>query len=342
MAQGPRPGAPVTLKDIARRTGYSVNTVSRALRDKDDIAPATRAKIQAVAAEMGHINNTLASALRLGFTNTIAVILGDVANPHFAIMMGEIERRARELGYASFLLNTNEDEDQERAAIRTALNKKVDGIILCPAQHSTENVRFLQRTGVPFVLMGRRFPDLDTDDVVCDDEQGGYLAGKYLLDLGHRRILMLHGPDYISSARERLDGYRRALREAGVAGDPALIRPVPVVNRVSGDLFGCLDGGGYTAVLAFSDLLAWGAWQHLRQRGVRVPEDCSVVGFDHIESRLALPFALTTVSASKGRMSAAAVDLLTERIRLGGGPSRHVVLDTNIVVGETTAPPPIP
>ena len=120
----------VTLKDIAAKTGYSVNTVSRALRDKDDIAVETREMIQRTAREMGHVSNTLAASLRLGYTNTIAVILGDISNPHFSIMMKEIEGYAWKAGYTSILFNTNENEELELAAIQSALNKNVDGIII--------------------------------------------------------------------------------------------------------------------------------------------------------------------------------------------------------------------
>ena len=147
----------VTLKDIARATGHSGNTVSRARRDKDDISPETRRKINQVKREMGYINNTLASSLRRGYTNTLAVILGDISNPHFGIMMSEIEACARNCGYSAFLQSTNEDETLEREAIESALNRSVDGIILCPCQKSEENIRHLQSLGIPFVLIGRRF-----------------------------------------------------------------------------------------------------------------------------------------------------------------------------------------
>lgn len=341
MGKTGRERVKVTLKDIAQRTGYSVNTVSRALRDKDDIAEDTRAKIKALAAEMGHINNTLASSLRLGYTNTLAVILGDVSNPHFAVMMKEIEGQARELGYSSFLLNTNEDEEQELEAIRSALNKNVDGIILCPAQKSDRNIRYLQSLGVPFVLIGRHYEEPDTDYVICNDELGGYQATRYLLELGHRRILMLHGPNYISSARERLAGYRRALREADIPEDPGLVREVSVTGWECRDLFGCIGNPDvqFTAIFAFSDLLAWEAWRCLRQKGVRIPEDCSIIGFDHIQSRLSLPFALTSVSSYKGQMSTTAVELLVRRIRQACGEEpQHIIIDTKIAEGETTAP----
>lgn len=329
-----------TLKDIANKTGYSVNTVSRALRDKDDIAPATRERIKAVAAEMGHIGNTLASSLRLGYTNTIAVILSDVSNPHFAVMMKEIEGRARELGYSSFLINTNEDEELELQAIQSALNKSVDGIIICPSQRSEENIRYLQKSGVPFVLIGRHCGGLDTDYVVCNDELGGYQATKALLDNGHRRILMLHGPIYISSARERLAGYRRAFAEAGIPVDEALVREVSVTARGESDGL-CEEleqSAPFTAVFAFSDFLAWEVWSCLKARGLAVPGDCSLIGFDHIQSRLPLPFALTSVSSYKGQMSTAAVELLVERMRENpDGPCRHVVIDTKLAEGETVA-----
>lgn len=327
-----------TLKDIAQKTGYSVNTVSRALRNKDDIAQETREKIKQVALELGHINNTLASALRLGYTNTIAVILGDISNPHFSIMMKEIEGCAREQGYASFLLNTSEDEALELASIQLALNKSVDGILLCPTQKSARNVEYLRATGVPFVLIGRHFETLDTDYVVCNDELGGYQATKLLLEQGHRRILMLHGPNYISSARERLAGYRRAHEACGVPVDEALVQEAPVtVDDCRALLNGALQTPcGFTAVFVFSDLLAWDVWSCLRERNLHVPGDCSLIGFDHIQSRLSVPFKLTSVSSHKGRMSTEAANLLIRKIKADKPLAcAHLVIDTSIAQGET-------
>ncbi len=330
------PRKPATLKHIAERTGYSINTVSRALRDKPDIAPETRALIRAVADELGYQSNRLASSLRLGYTRTIAVILPDVSNPHFAILMKEIEDHARTFGYSSFLTNTDEDEALEKNAIRDALNQSVDGIILCPAQHSDENTRQLAQSGVPFVLIGRRDEQVP-DYVVCDDELGAHQATAHLIDRGHRDILMLHGPEHISSARERRDGYLRALADAGLA-DRALMREVSVTGEGAGQAVAeTLEAGvPFSAIFAFSDLLAWQAWCELSRRGIHVPEDVSLVGFDHIQSRLHIPFPLTTVSSYKGRMSTKAVELLVDRMldRMER-PDRHVVIRTNLLEGET-------
>jgi len=325
----PKKRETVTLKDIAIRTGFSVNTVSKALRGKEDISLKTRECIRKAAAEMGHVNNALAASLRLGYTNTIAVILGDIANPHFAILMKEIQVRAREHGYTSILFNTNEDSQMELDAIQTALNKNVDGIIICPSQKSPENLQYLQKTGVPFVLIGRH--EADYPSVVCNDEAGGYLATKTLLDAGHRNILCLHGALYISSARERLAGFRRAFAELGLTPDENLVREVPVSAQGCASVLEALDAGGqtYSAIFAFSDLLAWDAWCYLQAQGKQVPRDCSIVGFDHIQSRLHLPLSLTSISSYKGQMSTSVVDLLVALIK-NGEPTADTVLQTVI------------
>lgn len=333
----------VTLKDLAEKTGYSVNTISRALRGKDDISDATIEKIKTVAKEMGYINNTIASSLRLGYTNTIAVILGDISNPHFAIMTKEIENHAKHLGYSSFLLNTNENSDREREAIKTAINKNVDGIIICPVQENDDNIRFLMDSGVPFIQIGRYTENLPASYVVCDDVQGGYLATKYLLEKGHRDILFLNGPSYISSARERRSGYEKAFREKGLDIDTELIQEISVSESNVTEIMDQaeLRKLHYTAVFAFSDSVAWEVWTWFHQHGYRVPEDYSIIGVDHIQSRMAIPFALTTISSYKAKMSITAVDCLNCKIRQEEKDSEHCeeicrhVIKAALVEGET-------
>ena len=328
----------VTLKDIAQATGYSINTVSRALRGKDDIAPETREKIEQTQKEMGYIINNLASSLRRGYSNTIAVILGDISNPHFSIIMSDIELRARSYGYGAILMTTNEDEELEMNAIQSALNKNVDGIILCPCQKSDANIRYLQSVGVPFVLIGRRFDSLDTDYVICDDEMGGYLATKELIRNGHKRILMLQGAPYISSARERLAGYIKAHEEAGLPTDMALVCEGSVMGEKSNAYYEQIMSRnmGFTAVFAFSDLSAWDFWRFLHLKGYNVPEDFSLVGFDHIQSRLYIPYELSSVCSHKKLMSVETVDVLVRKMRGETGEEHeHRVIETAIVRGET-------
>ena len=328
----------VTLKDIAQATGFSVNTVSRALRGKDDIAPETKQKIEQAQRDMGYIINNLASSLRRGYSNTIAVILGDISNPHFSIIMSDIELRARSYGYGAILMTTNEDEELERKAIQAALNKNVDGIILCPCQKSDENIRYLQSVGVPFVLIGRRFESVDTDYVICDDELGGYLAAKNLIDNGHRRILMLQGASYISSARERLAGYIKAHKEANIPVDFSLVCESSVLGEKSNDYYEQImrKNLGFTAVFAFSDLIAWDFWRFLHCKGYSVPEDFSIVGFDHIQSRLYIPYELCSVCSNKKLMSVETVDVLVKRMKGESDvESEHRIIETALIYGET-------
>lgn len=329
--------AAVTLKDIAERTGYSVNTVSRALRGKDDISEATRELIKKTAEEMGHIGNGMAASLRSGYSNTIAVILGDVSNLHFATMMKEIEVCASAKGYTSILLNTNEDVEQESKAIQVALSRNVDGIIICPTQKNEDSVEFLKRVGLPFVLIGRRYEDAAVNYVICNDELGGYQATKHLLQMGHQRILMLHGPMYISSAAERLAGYVRAHEELGIPVQPELIWEVPVMANGCEHVLEQIQERGisFSAIFAFSDMLAWEAWSCLRKRGIRVPEECSIIGFDHIQSVLPLPFNLTSIAAAKEKMAPTAVELLLASIQNRENTPRHILLPTRVVEGET-------
>jgi len=328
-----------TLKDIAEQTGYTVNTVSRALKNKEDISAATRELIQQKAQELGYIGNSLASSLRSGLTKTIAVIVADVSNPHFSIAVKEIESVARKQDYTTFILNSYEDQDTEKKAIYSALSKNVDGIIICPAQGSDDNMEFLRRTRTPFVLIGRHMNSEDMDYVVSNDEKGGYLATSHLLERGHKDILFLNAHHSISSARERLEGYKRAMKEYGVAYNTTLVREVSNISGGSrNELREVIESKiPFTALFAFNDMMAWESIFILNKYNIRVPEDISVVGFDNIQSRMFIPFPLTSVSNAKGKTSRRAFEILMKRIHKQNSDHRFCeVVDTKLVVREST------
>ena len=325
----------VTLKDIAVKTGYSINTVSLALRNSKNVLPETKEKILKAAKDLGYVENSLAQSMRRGYTKTVAVIIGDVSNPHFAILMKEVEKKASQEGYTVFLLNSNEDEETEAKAINLAIQRSVDGIIICPCQKSDKNINFLKDKGIPFVLMGRRSKHVETNYCICNDEMGGYLATRYLISKGHKKILNLAGPSYISSARERLDGYKKALREAGLPIDKHLIQNVSVLSSDVSDVLKKVPLEDYTAVVAFSDLVGWQAWSYFEANGVKIPDDKSIIGFDHIESRLRLPLGLASISSYKARMSSISVDLLLTAIKAEEYTCCHIIIDTNVVEGKS-------
>jgi len=329
----------VTLSDIALRTGYSVNTVSHALNDKSDISEKTKKLIRDVAKELGYIGNSSASFLRSGKSKSIAVIVSDISNPHFSVMIKEIEGHLRKSGYSAIVLNTDENEETEHQAIVSALEKNVDGVIICPVQKTEKNIEFLEKTEVPFVLLGRRFINKNWDYVVCDDENGGYVAAKGLLGLGHKKILYLSGPQYISSSRERLAGIKRAFSNSKYKDAQLYEMTVPAVFLGDeGAMVEMLSRyEDCSGIIAFSDMVALEVCHALKLMKKKVPEDVSVVGFDNIVSKFYLPLMLSSVSSSKTNMSGSVVDILMKKIEGDDNKHHAVVLPTKLILRETTA-----
>ena len=328
----------IKLTDIARLTGHTVGTVSKALHDKPGLSPKTRERILRIARENGYIGNALAGSLRSGTTRTAAIILGDIANPLFAIIAKGLIAALARVGYSAILLNSDENGAEEERAVVTALSRNVDGVLLCPTQRDTQSVSLLRRNDTPCVLVCRHFEgDTSLDSAVFDDLRGGRLAAEHLLALGHRDVLFLAGPECVSSARERRQGFFEVMRAAGVQPDPALVREVPITADASDNIARILsEERHYTAVCAFSDYVAWQALYALNERGVRVPQDVSVVGFDDIHSDIRLPIPLTTVGCDKRGLCERAVELLMRRIAEPDAPAMHACMETAFITRGTT------
>lgn len=323
----------VTLSDIAKATGFSVNTVSHALNDKPDISESTKKLIKKTAQKMGYIANSSAVFLRSGRSKNIAIIVADITNPHFAVVIKEIEGLLRENGYTAYIMNTDEDPETERQAIISAKSKNTDGIIISPTQNSYENISFLESLDIPFVLLGRRFKGKDNNYVICNDENSGYLAGKYLLEKGHRNVLFLNAPLCISSAEERLSGTKRAFSEKGLEFKNSFeLAPSDNYNQMKKILSTQKD---YTAIICFSDLFAMQAITLLNDMGIKVPEDVSVIGFDDILSRFKLPLELTSLSSKKSTMAKEAVNILIENLEDSSSGTVKKILETKIIERNT-------
>ena len=242
----------VTLQDVAKATGYTPNTVSRALKNKSDISVQTREYIQKTAREMGYVRNYIASSLRSGRTKTIALIAGSMINPFYSILGDLIQQEAVRLGYSLMILCTRDDVEMEYNMVEMALSRQVDGILLIPMAAGAPALDLLRESRVPYVLLNR-YADNERDDcILCDDEQGGYLAARHLIDSGHRKLAMLSYSDVVHSTRTRLNGFLRACREAGIPEQDSAF----AVMRNKDDITAQLKtwrSQGFTGLFSFCD-----------------------------------------------------------------------------------------
>lgn len=305
----------VTLKDIANALNLSVNTISCALKGRNGISPETVKKIKEKAEELGYIPNSIAISMRTGYTKTIAIIMGDIANAYFSIMVRELEFFISNEGYIAIILVTNEDPQLENEAIQSAISKKVDGIILFPTCRTEKGINLIRKIGVPFILVGRRLPDSNMDYVISDDVNGGYIATKYLLDKGHRKILLFTGPDYVSSAFERKQGYLKAMKEAEESSIQDYIIPCDItlndkLDRISSEIF--LNHREFDAIFTYNDIIAFRIIRIARKMNAKIPD---IVGYDNIQSKIDFGFDLPSVNIHKTFMAEKAVACLFSRIR---------------------------
>jgi LacI family transcriptional regulator len=325
-----------TLKSIAQRVGVTSNTVSLALRDSPLVAEHTRRRIQAVARELGYVQNAIAGSLRSGRTNTVAVVMGDIANPLFAALIKALERALRENGYQMIIFNTDEDPERERKAVRTAIGRRVDGLILCPSAEPREAVALLERHGVPLIFSGRLDNAGRHDVVLWDDRMGGYLAAEHLFSCGCRRIAWLGVTQRISSARDRRDGYLAALERVGVRPEAELIVEV---NPTGGDVeraLAQLVRHGVDGICAFSDLIAWEAVCALEERKIGVPGDIQITGFDDVSAYLRIPYKLTSIAADLDLHAAELTRMLLARIKAPNRPPEIRRIDVRLKARGST------
>lgn len=310
----------VTLRDVAAAAGVSVSTASRVLDDRLPVSrTATAGRVREAAERLGYRKDAAASALRRGDTGTVGVLVPRLSDTVMALLFEALSRQAADRGLFALVSVCGDEAADERRAIDALLARRVDGLVLAAARLGGEVPVGLRASGVPHVLAVRT--DGVSPSAVCDDELGGYLATRHLLDLGHRRIAILPGPDFTSTAMQRLAGYRRALVEAGVAtgGEEAsgLVRHSLFSTHAGREAAAALlaDRPGITAVFAANDQLALGTLAAAQDAGRRVPEDLSVVGYNDTPLAAELRTPLTSVRVPFERIASDALDLLTAQIQ---------------------------
>jgi LacI family transcriptional regulator, galactose operon repressor len=328
--------ANVTIKDVAREAGVSSMTVSRVINGSERVSSDTRHRVEHAIAELGYVPSRLARGFGRQKTGTLALIVPDVANPFFTLIVRGAEDVARRAGYRMILCDTRADLAIEREVIEEMIAHRVDGIAIAPvSDRSQGHLHRLERFGVQFVAIDRTVPGVDCDVVIGDNTGGARRLVEHLLALGHRRVGFIMESDDVSTARDRRSGYEEALEAAGVPLDAGLI------VRSTVDPQGGFEGmrglleleDPPTAVFAVNNLVALGAIEAVRASDLEVPDDIALVCFDDIEyaSRL-YPF-LTVMAQPAETLGTLGTQLLLERIE-GRAPeqSRVVVLPAQFVV----------
>jgi LacI family transcriptional regulator len=335
----------VRLKDIAQITGVSVMTVSKALRDEPDVSAETKAKIKALAQQMGYVPDSSAQGLRTKTTKLFGLVIPSTTNPIYARIVFAIEERAYELGYDVLLAQTMNQPDREEVCLRRLLSRRVDGLFLTPVYRFEAEARIYQEIvnrKIPTVLLGppapfcKNFISMEIEEVVAS-----FNVTRHLIELGHKKIAYFTGPTAAPWAHERFEGYRRAHREAGLEVDDKLV--FAAGNTLESGAKAALEmlneGCQPTAIQAVSDPVAIGCAETLLQQGLKIPGDLSVAGFGNILTAEFYRVPLTTVRQPKYRLGIAALEAMLNLIRGERAVSRR--LPAELVVRQSTAPPKV-
>ena len=324
-----------TIKDVAALAGVSAATVSRALDDRPEISSETKERVRSACAQLGYVPNAAARGLAGHATHTIGLVLPDISNPYFSGMATAIEETAAAHGCRVFLSNSLRKEDRELRAIENLVARQVDGIFVNPVSPESQLRHREVLGGLPCVYLGANH-DESPSYVMADNETGAYAAARYLIRLGHRDILFLGGRTTSRTREQRIRGFRRALAEAGLEGRELPAPPnVTLMRQWSYETaLELLKGPLPDAIFAYSDMTALKVLEAAEERGVRIPEDLSMVGYDNIAFGALHRIHLTTVSQHKYQQGQIAVERLLEKIN-GSRAHTEDILEPELIIRST-------
>jgi LacI family transcriptional regulator len=331
------------IHDVAKLAGVAPMTVSRVINNNGYVSDKTRQRVEAAIDELGYIPNALGPSLHLKRTMTLALVVSDITNPFWTTVARGVEDKANAHGYHIIIGNTDESPEKQDEYLTFMLRKQVDGFLLVPASSRSSSSSILRRQGAPFVILDRQVPGDDFDSVRCDSVRGAYELTKHLLELGHQHIAVITGRQDHSTAYDRVVGFQQALDEAGLSASQQVYWGE--FNQDTGYEFTrqALNSTPCpTAILATNNFIAIGTMRAVRDAGLRVPEDISVVAFDDLPAAITIDPFFTVASQPAYEMGQLATELLLARLA-DEGPDEHqeIVLPVEIIVRKSSGPPPI-
>lgn len=334
-----RNGVSPTSRDVAKRAGVSVATVSRVLNESSSVSPDSRRRVLQAIKALDYQPSRAAQQLRARRGRVLGLIISDIQNPFFTSVVRGIEDLAHEHGYSLVLCNSDENVEKERLYVNVMRAEAAAGVILAAVSEDSPHVRGLIDQRIPVVAIDRQLKDPSIDSVCVDNVAAAYEAVSTLIDMGHRRIGLIAVPMRITTGRDRHAGYLRAFRERRLKVSRDWIR--------FGDT---RETGGYecagklltldppvTALFATNSLMTLGALRRIHDMGLRIPKDISIIGFDDVPWAALLTPALSNVSQPTYDLGCMAVQLLLQRLGDPQRPASHIVLKTRLVMRDSVA-----
>jgi LacI family transcriptional regulator len=334
-----------TIKDIAAKTGLSITTVSLVLNNKKSrISPKTKQLILKTAEDLNYIPNQTAISLVTKESKTFGLIITDISNPFFSELSKGISAKAAEYGFNIILCDTEDSYELTMRYLRILVSQNVDGIIMTLADDIRDEKmavlsEFMKNHTLPVVLVERTDPLIMSDCVIVNHKSGCYLAAKHLIELGHRNVGCITGPSHLDASKYRLMGVKIAFEENGLEFRQDLVTEgnYHIDSGYKGTQKILETAPEVTAIHAFNDMMAYGAVECLKDKGIIIPDQISVVGFDDIFFSKMLYVPLTSVALPIQKMGEKAVELLTERVLNKELPWRCEILEPKLVIRQSTS-----
>ncbi|CAI6086525.1 HTH-type transcriptional regulator DegA [Paenibacillus sp. JJ-100] len=327
-----------TIYDIAREAGVSIATVSQVINGKGKISEKRRAEIMEIMERLHYQPSAIAAALTGKQTYTLGLLVPDISNPYFAELARAVEDRSRQLGYSVVICSTDNKDERVERYLNLLQQKRVDGMMIGTGIENAEILSPLLQQSIPVALIARHMPALSVHTVTIDDKLGGSLAAQHLLELGHTHVAVLSEPFKVSSSQERVRGFRETLTKAGYVLGPDQIRESAAdLNSAKQEALRLLSGQNRpTGLFCCNDMQAIGAIQAAKERGLRVPEDVSIIGFDNTILASVTSPPLTTIAQPIEELGRYAVDILIEELKDNNNEPKQRILKPELVVRAST------
>lgn len=333
----------ISLSDIAKQAGVSTALVSYVMSGKEKegrVGPEIAQKIRAIATDLNYQPNLLAKSLRDGKTNTIGLIIADISNPFFANIAREIEDESRRNGYTVIIGSTDENADKAWDLMNVLINRQVDGLIIVSSEHSERIVVHLQGLRLPFVLLDRHFPALETDFVVTNNAKASYEAGVHLIENGYRRIGFVAYQSDMFHISERIRGYREALHDRGIAASPGWLKQIRFdesASNIRSAIDDLVGGGSPIDAVIFSTYgLAVQGLTYINELQLRVPDDLGIVSFGQAEVFDLYYCPISFMRQPIDVLGRKAVSLLMSRLEEPEGKPRQVSIEAQLVARKSS------